>query len=188
MEKKISELFREHEEVLKLTHNLKNEIIMACDLIIKTFKQGNKVLICGNGGSASDAQHMAGELVARFKINRKGLPAIALTTDTSIITAWSNDIGFETVFSRQVEALGKKDDLLISISTSGNSANCIKADEEAKRQDMKIINLLGGFGGKIKGSGDVEIIIPTKNTPRVQEMHGLIIHMICEIVEAEMSD
>lgn len=187
MEKIITEYIQEHKELLKSLEPIKKDIDTAIQMIIKTYKTGNKVLICGNGGSAADAQHMAGELVCRFKINRRGLPAIALTTDTSVITAWTNDISFETLFSRQIEALGKKDDLLISISTSGNSPNCIKANEQAKNMEMQVINLLGRDGGKMKHSGDLDIIIPSNNTPRVQEMHELIIHIVCELVERELA-
>lgn len=176
----------EHELLIKNCKSLKNEVKMASDMIVNTLKKGNKLLICGNGGSAADAQHFAGEIVGRFKLERKGWPAIALTTDTSVITAWSNDYSFETVFSRQVEALGKEGDLLISISTSGNSPNCIKANAKAKELKINIINLLGKDGGKMKNTGDINIIINSNNTPRIQEIHELFIHIICEIVEREM--
>ncbi|MBU1165992.1 D-sedoheptulose 7-phosphate isomerase, partial [Candidatus Micrarchaeota archaeon] len=141
------------------------------------------LLICGNGGSAADAQHFAAELVGRYKKERKALPAIALTTDTSVITAISNDYGFEHVFSRQVEALSAGGDVLFLISTSGNSPNLLEAAKKAKTLGIKIIGLLGKGGGKLKSMCDHAIVIPSDNTPRIQEMHVLVIHMICESVE-----
>jgi len=156
-------------------------------VIYDAVKSRKKILICGNGGSAADAQHFAAELVGRYKKERTAIPAIALTTDTSILTAIANDYGYEEVFARQIEALGEKDDVLVIISTSGNSKNLIKAVEKAKVKKMKIIGLLGKNGGTVKNMCDLEITAPSDNTPRIQEMHGLIIHIICEIIENEVT-
>ncbi len=154
--------------------------------IITAYKKGNKILICGNGGSAADSQHMAAELVGRFKKERKGLPAIALTTDTSILTAIGNDYGYDKVFSRQVEAHGQKGDIFIGISTSGNSKNIIEAINIAKEKNMIVICLLGGSGGLIKSMCDIDITINSKNTPRIQESHETIIHILCDLIEKEL--
>ena len=171
------------EAVLKCTA----DIAKAASVIIEAYKKGKKVLICGNGGSAADAQHIAAELVGRYKMERKALPAIALTTDTSIITAVGNDYGFEKIFSRQVEALGEKEDVLIAISTSGNSPNVLAAMEEAQKKGMKIIVLAGGTGGTMRGMKcDAMIIAPSNNTPRIQELHITAGHIICELVEKEL--
>jgi len=151
--------------------------------IIPVLKAGNKLLICGNGGSAADAQHFAAELVGRYKTERNGLPAIALTTDTSVLTAIANDYGYERVFSRQVEALGAKGDLLFLISTSGNSPNLLKAAEKAKTIGIRTIGLLGRGGGKLKNMCDLVFVVPSDNTPRIQEIHSLLIHIICEVVD-----
>ena len=171
------------EAVLKCT----DEIAKAASVIIEAYRKGKKVLICGNGGSAADAQHIAAELVGRYKMERKALPAIALTTDTSIITAVGNDYGFEKIFSRQVEALGEKDDVLVAISTSGNSPNVLSAMEEAQKKGMRIIVLAGGTGGKMREmKSDAMIIAPSNNTPRIQELHITAGHIICELVEKEL--
>ena len=161
------------------------EIIRAVDIISNCLKNGKKIMLCGNGGSAADCQHIAGELVVRLtsKRNRNALPAIALTTDTSIITACSNDYGFDYIFSRQVEALGNEGDVLIGISTSGNSQNVINAIEKAKQKNIKTVALLGAGGGKIKGMSDVDIIIPSDHVCRIQEAHNTIGHIICDLVE-----
>jgi D-sedoheptulose 7-phosphate isomerase len=151
---------------------------------IKTaLKNGNKVLICGNGGSAADAQHFTAELVGRYKKERKGLAAIALTTDSSIMTAWTNDYSFDTLFSRQIEALGKKGDVFIGISTSGNSKNVIEALKKAKEIGIYCIGLTGNNGGKMNDSCDINIVVPSANTPRIQEAHITIIHAMCEVIE-----
>lgn len=162
---------------------LTSEIERIAKEVVACLNNGNKVLIAGNGGSAGDAQHMAGELVGRFKTERRGLPCIALTTDTSVITAWVNDYDFNSLFARQIEALGKEGDVFIGLSTSGNSENIIKAIEKARQMGVKSILLLGKDGGKMKNSGDLRIIVPSNDTPRVQESHILIIHMICDYVD-----
>ena len=152
-------------------------------LLIDAFAKGRKVLVCGNGGSAADAQHMAGELVGRFQKDRRGLPCVALTTDTSILTACANDFGYEEVFARQVEAIGSAGDVLIGISTSGNSANVIKAFEAAGG-GMKRVALTGNDGGQIaKLDGVLSIVVPSCSTQRIQEGHLTIIHVLCELVE-----
>lgn len=144
---------------------------------------GHKILFCGNGGSAADSQHWAAEIVGRFQKERAGLPAIALTTDTSILTAIGNDYGFERIFARQVEALGQTGDVLVAISTSGNSANVLAAVEVAKARGMKIVGFTAQGGGKLAEESDVILAIPSKITARAQEIHEIIGHILCEIVE-----
>ena len=152
-------------------------------LLLERFKNGSKLLVMGNGGSAADAQHFAAEIVGRFKLERAALPAIALSTDTSILTAIGNDYGFDAVFSRQVEALARAGDVVIGISTSGNSPNVRKALELAKLRGCCTIGLLGKDGGSIKAFCDLALIIPSSDTPRIQEGHITIIHIICDLVE-----
>ncbi len=153
--------------------------------LAKIIEKGGKILFCGNGGSAADSQHLAAELVVRLRssFNRPAIPAIALTVDTSILTAGGNDYGFDYVFSRQVEALGSEKDALIAISTSGNSLNVIKAIEEAKKKNMFVVGFLGGNGGKIKDMCDISFVAPSNNTARIQETHILVGHILCEIIE-----
>jgi D-sedoheptulose 7-phosphate isomerase len=156
-------------------------------VIADTFKAGGKVLIAGNGGSAADSQHFAGELVGYFKDHeRRGYPVMALTTDTSIITAWSNDRSFDEVFARQVGAHGKKGDMFIGLSTSGNSKNIIAALEVAKKNGLTTVAWLGGSGGVMKGTTDIELIVPSANTPRIQEVHTLLLHAIAQEIEILM--
>ncbi len=152
------------------------------ELIARTFQNGGKVLICGNGGSATDAMHFAEEFTGKFRKNRKALPVIALT-DPSHITCVGNDFGFSKIFSRGVEAFGKKEDVLIGLSTSGNSENVIRAFQKAKENKMKTISLLGKDGGKLKGFCDYEFIIPAETSDRIQELHMTILHVIIEGVE-----
>lgn len=148
-------------------------------------RNGNKILFCGNGGSAADSQHIAAELVVRYRshVNRKALPAMALTVDTSILTACGNDYGFDKIFSRQVKAYGNEGDVLVGISTSGNSKNVILALEQAKKQKMLTIGLLGGDGGKMKDLCDFSVVIPTDVTARIQEAHIMVGHIWCESIE-----
>ncbi|MCH7974305.1 MAG: SIS domain-containing protein, partial [Bacteroidetes bacterium] len=155
---------------------------------INTYKNGHKLLLCGNGGSAADCQHIATELMIRLnhKIQRPALPAIALTTDTSNMTAGGNDIGFENVFARNVEGLGQAGDVLLAISTSGNSSNIVKAVNKAKEQGMKVIGFLGGTGGQLLNIVDIPIKIPSYNTQRIQEGHITVAHIICELLESEL--
>lgn len=165
--------------------NLLNLISGAIDLLKGTFISGKKILIAGNGGSAADAQHMAAEIVGRYKKERRGYPAIALNANTSILTAWSNDYDFKTVFERQVGALGQPGDVFIGISTSGNSENIARAVLKSKEMGIKTICLLGNKGGNLGDMCDIPIIVPSSNTPRIQEAHIAIIHSICEEVEKD---
>lgn len=188
MKEKINNILDEHiEEIRNLQKNNYMEIIeKIVNLEINCLKNNGKILIAGNGGSASDAQHYAGELVGRFLLERKGLPAIALNTDTSVITCLGNDYGYDYIFERQIEALGSKGDIFVGISTSGNSKNIIKAVKLAKEKGLITIGFLGKDGGELKKMCDISLIIPSKSTARVQEAHILAIHTICEIVESEM--
>jgi len=151
--------------------------------IISAIRSGNKLLICGNGGSAADAQHMAGEFLCRFYKDREPLPAIALTTDTSVITAISNDYDYDQVFARQIKALGRKGDVLLGISTSGSSKNVLEAFKAARQMEIKTILLTGQTEKEIAQYSDIVIKTPSTDTPRIQEMHLLIEHIICELVE-----
>jgi D-sedoheptulose 7-phosphate isomerase len=176
------------ETKLKIKDQLSEEILRAVDILVSAYKDGNKLLLCGNGGSAADCQHIATELMIRLShhIKRPALPAIALTTDTSNLTAGGNDIGFENVFARNVEGLGIIGDVLLAISTSGNSPNVIKAVDKAHSKGMKVIGFLGGTGGELKTLVDLPIIVPSSNTQRIQEGHITIAHIICELVEDKL--
>lgn len=170
---------------LKMKDQLLDVVSSAVNLLVDCFNNGNKLLLCGNGGSAADSQHIATEFVIRLNssIKRPALPAFALTTDSSNLTAGGNDIGFENVFARNVEGLGNKGDVLLAISTSGNSPNIVKAVEMAKSKGMSVIGFLGGNGGKLKNMVDIAIVIPSSSTQRIQEGHITIGHIICESVE-----
>ena len=159
------------------------DIEKASRMAIETLKKGNKILLCGNGGSAADAQHIATELSGRYKKERRGLPGIALTTDSSALTAIANDYGFDRVFDRQLEALAQSGDLLIAISTSGNSPNILSALKTAEALGCRSIGLSGRDGGKMSELSDLNIIIPSSDTPRIQEMHILIGHIICQAID-----
>jgi D-sedoheptulose 7-phosphate isomerase len=173
-----------HQEVLERSiDEIQSYIYTACVLITDTLAHGNKVLLCGNGGSAADAQHIAAELTGRYKTERRGLPGIALTTDTSALTAIGNDFGYDKVFERQVEALANKGDLLIGISTSGNSANVLNALQKAKNMGCRTIGLSGRGGGEMNTLCDINIVVPSDDTPRIQEMHILIGHIMCQSVD-----
>ena len=164
------------------------DILRAGETILSAFRAGGKLLLCGNGGSAADAQHIAAELVIRMTVaNRRALPAIALTTDTSALTAGGNDIGFDNVFSRQVEALGAKGDVLLAISTSGNSENVLRAAGEAKRKGMTVVAFLGHKGGKLAPLADVAVIVPSSDTQRIQEGHIAVAHVICGHIERSVA-
>jgi len=160
-------------------------LLKAADIIYSRLKDGNKLLVFGNGGSAADAQHISAELVGRFKRERNGLAAIALTTDTSFLTAWSNDYdhGFKTLFKRQVQALAKKGDILWGISTSGDSENVVRAFKQGREIGTYNFSLTGRDGGKLKKLSDLNINIPVNNTARIQEAHELSYHIICEIID-----
>ena len=168
--------------------NLSDTIVHASEMIIDTYNIGGKVILIGNGGSAADAQHIAAEFVGRFKLERNSLPAISLTTNTSIITALANDYGYNTIFSRQLNSIADEKDILIAITTSGNSINILNAVEVARSKNMKVIGMTGRNGGKLKDLIDITIKIPSDNTPRIQEAHITIGHIICGLVEKELFD
>jgi D-sedoheptulose 7-phosphate isomerase len=165
---------------------LLDQIANIAALVTDAYKAGNKTLLAGNGGSAADAQHIAGEFVARFYFDRPGLPSIALTTDSSILTAVANDYGYEYLFSRQVQAMGNKGDIFIGISTSGNSPNILKALDACKEKGIISIGFTGMSGGKMADKCDYCIKVPSNETPRIQEAHILIGHILCCIVEEEL--
>lgn len=161
-------------------------ILQIGELLIDIYKKGNKLLIAGNGGSAADAQHIAGELVSKFYFDRPALPAIALTTDTSIITAIGNDYGYEKLFSRQIEANGVQGDAFLGISTSGNSKNIIEGIQTAKKKGLITFGLTGESGGEMKALCDYCICVPSSETPRIQEAHILVGHILCSMIEKMM--
>jgi len=184
----ISQRIDEHAALLQQMNALAPAIAELAHMARETLDRDGKILLCGNGGSAADAQHIAAELVGRFQRDRQGLAAIALTTDTSILTSVGNDYGFEQIFTRQVQALARAGDLLIGISTSGNSANVLAAIETASAIGCRTVGLLGGDGGKIARQVDMAITIPSSVTARVQEMHILVGHILCELVETPAED
>lgn len=184
MEEKVKSELNESVNV-KLKLDVK-QIISAAKLIIATYQKGGKVLLMGNGGSAADAQHIAAEFVGRFKKERKPLPAIALTTDTSILTAIANDYGFDEIFKRQIEALAHPEDVIIGISTSGNSPNVLLGIEKAKGIGAKTIGLSGKGGGELAYTAELCIVVPSNDTPHIQEAHITIGHIICGLVEEEL--
>jgi len=177
------ELQAHQKTIEKTIEVMTSSIEQACHIMVDTLKNGNKILLVGNGGSAADAQHIAAELTGRYKSERRGLPAIALTTDTSAITAISNDYGYGRVFDRQVEALANKGDLLIGISTSGNSANIISAFKVASELGCKTLGMSGKDGGEMNSACDLNLVVPSDDTPRIQEMHILIGHILCQAVD-----
>ncbi len=183
----ISRLRESAELKLRFAKESVNEIVQATKIIQKSIKSGGKVLLFGNGGSAADAQHIASEFVNRFSKDRKAYSAIALTTDTSVLTSIGNDRSFGNIFSRQIEALGCKGDVAWGISTSGKSKNVVGALEVAKSVGLKTILLTGSEVGKIGDSVDCLVKIPSKSTPRIQELHITVAHIICELVEGELS-
>lgn len=172
-----------HLAAIKATFALEADIKKACETAVATLKAGGKILLCGNGGSAADAQHIAAELTGRYKTERGALAGIALTTDTSALTAIGNDYGYEFVFSRQLEALGREGDLLIAISTSGNSGNVVKALELAQKIGIKTIGLSGRTGGAMNELCELNLVVPSNDTPRIQEMHIMIGHIICQAID-----
>jgi D-sedoheptulose 7-phosphate isomerase len=185
LQKTIRETIAEHQQLLR---RLDAELGVLADIagaLAATLGSGSKILFCGNGGSAADAQHLAAELVGRYVLARQGLPAIALTTDTSILTAVSNDFGFAEVFARQVEALGRPGDILFAISTSGNSQSIVRAVEVARTQGMKTVAFTGEGGGKLAALADWLFAVPSCNTARVQEVHILAGHILCDWIDKE---
>ncbi len=184
----IDEILKEHIEVIQKIGNLKESINEISLLINRALFNGKKLLIMGNGGSAADSQHFAAEIVGRYKIERPGYPAIALTTDTSIITSIANDYSYERIFSRQIESLAEKGDIVIGLSTSGNSRNVMEGFIVAEKKGCKTFALLGKDGGMLKNYADYKLIIPSDTTARVQECHILIIHLLCDLFEKELMD
>jgi len=186
MPDRIEQIFKESIAVKQKTLEKNREAIrLAVAAIVKSFKAGNKVILFGNGGSAADSQHVAAEFVGRFQKERRALPAVALTTDTSCLTALSNDYSFDIVFSRQIEALGQAGDTAIAISTSGNSRNVMEGVTTARKLGLRTIALTGGDGGALASMAEVALIVPSEVTARVQEAHSVILHCLCELVEQE---
>ena len=177
---------KEHISLMSGMHGLDKEVLQVGGLAAQTLQTGGKILFCGNGGSASDSQHLAAELTGRFIKDRKPLGAIALTTDTSALTSIANDYAFEEVFARQVTALGRSGDLLVGISTSGNSKNIIRAVEEARALGMPTVGLLGRDGGQLRALCDYAIVVPSEVTARIQEAHILIGHTLCGLIEQHL--
>jgi D-sedoheptulose 7-phosphate isomerase len=173
--------------VQKTVENLQSYIYTACVITTEALQRGNKILLFGNGGSAADAQHIAAELSGRYKSQRRGLPGIALTTDTSALTAIGNDFGYERIFERQVEALANEGDVLIGISTSGNSDNVLRGLFKGRKMGCKTIGLSGKEGGNMGKFCDVNIVVPSNDTPRIQEMHIMIGHIICQAIDDALS-
>jgi D-sedoheptulose 7-phosphate isomerase len=186
MSNRVGQHFIDSIAVKQASMSLVPDIERAATLIVSSLRRGGKVLSCGNGGSAADAQHFSSELLGRFEIERRSLPAIALTTDSSTLTAIANDYGYEQVFARQVSSLGAASDVLLAISTSGNSANVLAAMAAARQQRMAIVALTGRDGGKTAqqlAAGDVELRVPSERTVRIQEVHLLIIHSLCDLID-----
>jgi D-sedoheptulose 7-phosphate isomerase len=173
---------------LESLKNLEREVARAADLIEQCLRAGNKLLVCGNGGSATDASHFATELVVRFAKDRRALPAICLASDSGILTAAANDYGFDEIFARQVAAFAQSGDVLICLTTSGKSKNLIRALEEAKARGLKTIAFLGRDGGSTIGIADLDLLVKSDSTARVQEAHQLLLHVLCEIIEARLGD
>jgi len=184
----VREILSHRECFEKLAQRLIPEIERGSSMVLDCIRRGGKVMLCGNGGSAADAQHIAAELSRRFKRERSALPGIALTTDTSALTAIGNDYGYERVFSRQLEAIAREGDLLVDISTSGNSANVIRAIESARERGCAVLGLSGKGGGAMNGICDMNIVVPSDDTARIQEMHIMIGHIICQIVDDNFQD
>ncbi len=187
MDQIIREAFIDSAEIKrKFAQTNESKIEEVAGKIVEAFKRGNKLLLFGNGGSASDCQHIAAEFVNRFKIERPPLPAIALTTDTSIITSIGNDYDFSDIFAKQIKALASEGDIVIAISTSGNSPNVLKAMEAGKKLDLLTILFSGGNGGKALELSDYTFLAPTEDTPRIQEVHITLAHVLCEMVDFKL--
>ncbi|MDB3992341.1 phosphoheptose isomerase [Gammaproteobacteria bacterium] len=190
LEPRISDHFKDSIDTKRRAQSeLIEPIVIAGNLLVKTLLNGGKILTCGNGGSAADAQHFSAELLNRFEKERPGLPAIALTTDSSTLTAIANDYSYEEVFSKQIRAIGNSNDLLLAISTSGSSGNIVKAVKAAHERDMPVIGLTGRNGGKmaeIFNVTDIEIRAPSERTARIQEVHLLVIHCLCDFIDTQL--
>ncbi len=177
-----------HQQTFEQVRTLGPEVLQLADVVINCLKAGGKVLWMGNGGSAADSQHLAAEFMVRYKADRRPLPSIALTTDSSILTAHTNDYEFDSLFARQIEGLARPGDLVIGISTSGNSGNIIRAIEQAKAMGVTTATLLGRDGGQLKSLADVSVIIPCDETARIQEAHIFIGHWLCEVIDEQLTD
>ncbi len=189
MENLFSQRAKDHASVFEQLcrdNALKEAFDRLCKLSLNSLKEGGKILLCGNGGSAADAQHISAELTGRYLKDRKGIPALALHSNSSHLTAVANDYGYEATFARMVEALGSKGDLLIALSTSGNSANVLRAVEQARQQDITVAGWTGGAGGQLQSAVDLCIKIPSGDTARIQEMHIFLGHVLCEYLENEL--
>ena len=176
-------ILRQHRDLFALVEQIEEPVLRSADKLGRTLESGRKVLVCGNGGSAADSQHFAAELIGRFEKDRRALPAIALTTDTSILTAIGNDSGYREVFAKQVDGLGNKGDVLVGISTSGNSENVLLAVETARAKGMHTIGLLGNKGGTLKAAVDIAVVVPHAVTARIQEVHLFILHFWAGFIE-----
>ena len=182
----ITQMVNQSADIIKKSISLNSEINITVDSIVNSIKNGNKLIIFGNGGSAADAQHIAAELIGRYKLERKSFPAISLTTDSSIITSLSNDYSYDVIFARQCESLVSQGDVVLGISTSGNSINVLEGLKISKLKGAITIGLLGNSGGKIKDVVDVPITVESNNTAKIQEVHRVLYHIICELVEKEL--
>jgi len=187
MKEDILKIMSESSNLIQSSMNLSDKIELSVNEIVKCIKKGNKIIIFGNGGSAADAQHIAAELIGRFQRERESLPAISLTTDSSIITSLANDYSFDIVFSRQCESLVSKGDVVLGISTSGNSKNVENGIITSRKKGATTIGLIGGDGGIIKNIVDISIEIPSKSTARIQEVHRIVYHIICDLVEKKIT-
>ncbi|MBE56200.1 MAG: phosphoheptose isomerase [Acidobacteria bacterium] len=184
----VDEILREASTLLETVRGFAPaQVLLAADMLVSALKSRNKVLVFGNGGSASDAEHLAAELVGRFARDRQGWPAVSLTADSSVVTAIGNDYGFDQIFARQVEALGRQGDIAFAISTSGKSANVIAGLEAAERGGLRRIALTGRDGGFLGRAAELQINVPHDSVPRVQEVHRTLLHVICELVERELA-
>lgn len=189
MEERAITHFNEHAAVIEASAALAPKIAAAAARLAEAVSSGGRILACGNGGSAADAQHFAAELVGRFERERPGMAAIALTTDTSALTAIANDYGFDEMFARQIAALGRAGDVLLGISTSGNSPNVLRAVAAAQENGLSVVALTGREGGDIAAaltSADIELRVPSERTARIQEVHALIVHCLCDLIDAEI--
>ena len=185
MSARVREALRETAALMKaMADDMADDIVAAADIITGSLRAGGTLLCCGNGGSAADSQHIAAELGGKFYRIRPGLPAVALTVNSSMLTAIGNDFGYDEVFSRQLEAIGRRGDVLLAISTSGSSKNVVEAARLARERGLKVIGLTGRAGGKLKPLSDVWLGVPSDDTPRVQEGHIAIGHLLCELAEA----
>ena len=184
----LQDAIRESTETVRSLEKLEADLGRAADLVEKCLREGNKLLVCGNGGSAADASHFATEFVVRFAKDRRAYPAISLTGDGGLLTAAGNDYGFDEIFARQVAAFGQESDLLICLTTSGNSKNVMRALEEAKKRKLKTIAFLGRDGGSTIGLADVDLLVRGDSTARIQEAHKLLLHVLCEALESRLAE